>query len=111
MTVPPSSDDAGDAAGDRAAAGAPDSRAGARTPDDEPGAPLPELQALGAELGDDPRFGARVTRSIERRLLAGELTELSLTGPGRAFLTLLELPFSWFTRRPPRAPDDGSSDA
>ncbi|MCC7125314.1 MAG: hypothetical protein IT178_10735 [Acidobacteria bacterium] len=81
---------------------------------DDSGEPaVDELRDL--TLPVDEGFAGRVSRRIERRLLAGDLIELAWSAPLSAALTLLRVPFEWFdshgpTTRPDRAEPPADSD-
>lgn len=74
----------------------PDEAGGAEPAD--MGTPVEQLRDLSLDVGGE--FAPRVRRSIERRLLGGDLIELAWTAPFTALLELLRAPFEWFERRP-----------
>lgn len=74
---------------------------------EETGTPVTQLRDL--DVAVDPAFTDRVGRSIQRRLLAGDLLHLAWTGPLMALLEILRVPFEWFAngntpRRPGQEP-------
>jgi hypothetical protein len=68
--------------------------------EDDMGEPVVELRELS--LSSDDRFGRRVHRRIERRILAGEFIVLAWTAPMMMLLELLRVPFELLVgkRRP-----------